>query len=338
MMSVRAHAAGRMLAVGAAGLWACAMACGPSVVDLGARGGGVDPIAGADGSAETEATGGASAAAGLGGVGGSAGSVADAAVDAASDSSVTEADAASPPDGGDGGTAPEPSLGCGAQPPASDTSITVDGATASYIVALATGYDRNRPYPLVFSFRGGGTTAEAFQRELDLPTVVGADGIVVNVDCADGASTWDLRSDAEVFEALLTQLQASYCIDQRRVFVVGHETGAIFANVIACEHSDVLRGLGSLNGVEPMRTCTGGLAVWISQGNADPTRALGRASRDFWLEQNQCDAALRTPVDLPCLEYTSCGTGYPLRYCEYDGGVDVPSFAATSVWTFLKGL
>jgi pimeloyl-ACP methyl ester carboxylesterase len=274
----------------------------------------------------------------MGPTGGSADSDADAATGLGFDASVADAGTVSPPDSGAVGTGAEPSVGCGAQPPTSDTSITVGGSSASYVVDRAVGYDPNTPYPLIFSFRGAGTTAEAFRHDLDLPTLVGADGIVVNVDCADGASTWDLRKDATVFEALLTKLEASYCIDQRRVFVVGHETGAIFANALACEYSDVLRGLGSLNGVEPMRACTGGLAVWISQGNADLTRALGRATRDFWLEQNQCNETLSTPVDPPCFEYTVCDSQYPVRYCEYDGGVDVPSFAAAALWTFLKGL
>lgn len=327
-----------MLALAAAGLWAC----GPSVVDLGARGGigGVAPIAGADAATVTGGTGGASGVAGVDAVGGSAGTDVDAASGVGGvDASMVDAATTSPPDGGVAGTGSEPSLGCGAQPPASDTSITVDGASTSYVVHLATDYDPNTRYPLVFSFRSAGTSPEAFQRELDLPAVVGADGVVVNVDCADGASTWDLRTDAMVFEALLTKLEASYCIDQRRVFVVGHETGAIFANVLACRYSDLLRGLASLNGVEPMESCTGGLAVWISQGNAGLTLPLGRATRDFWVEQNQCDEAMLGPVDpQPCVEYTGCEPQHPVRYCEYDGGVDVPSFAAGAVWTFLRSL
>jgi poly(3-hydroxybutyrate) depolymerase len=189
------------------------------------------------------------------------------------------------------------------------------------------------------SFRGANVTIAAFRRTLDLPTVVGADGIVVNMDCANGAGMWDLQRDPPVFEALLAKLEASYCIDRRRVFVVGHETGAIFANVLACMHAGVLRGLGSISGVTPQGACTGGLAVWISQGNADMTRMLGRDNRDFWIQQNQCNATMTTPVDpSPCLEYAGCEMGNPVRYCEYTGNQDVPSFAATAVWNFLKAL
>jgi predicted esterase len=324
----------------AAGLWACVTACGPTVVDLGARGGGglAEPSAGAGGLVQAGGTGGASGSAGLGS-GAGAGSVAVAMSGTGAAPSVDDAGAAPSPDGGAVATGPDRSSGCGLQPPASDTSISINGASTSYLVDLATSYDPNTPYPLVFSFRGANTTAAAFRRYLELPTVVGADGIVVNVDCANGAATWDLQRDRMVFEALLAKLEASYCIDQRRVFVVGHATGAIFASVLACRYGKVLRGLGSLNGVAPMEMCTGELAVWISQGNGDVTRMLGRDSRDFWVNHNQCDASMTAPVDpSPCLEYLGCEQAAPVRYCEYDGGIDLPPFAATGVWSFLKGL
>jgi hypothetical protein len=254
-------------------------------------------------------------------------------------SSLNDAGTGAAPDAGAPTTEQARSSGCGLQPPALDMSIAVNGASANYIVDPATGYDRNTAYPLIFSFRGANTTAAAFRRYLDLPSSVGAEGIVVNVDCANGAGTWDLQRDEAIFDALLAKLQASYCIDQRRVFVVGHETGAIFASVLACHHNGELRGLASLNGVAPIEMCTNELAVWISQGGADMTRALGRESRDFWVRQNRCDATMTAAVDpSPCVEYLGCEPSYPVRYCEYDGGVDLPSFAANGVWSFLKEL
>jgi polyhydroxybutyrate depolymerase len=326
---------------GALGLGLCA--CGPSVVDLGARGGGVaGPVTGA-----SAAVSGGGAAAGVAGTdlvdAGQAGAGA-AAVGAAGSGPVAANDAGPvvPRDAGIPGLNADPSPGCGLPPPATDTSITVGAATALYIVDTATGYDRNRPYPLIMSFRSANVTIAAFRRTLDLTTAIGADGIVVNVDCANGAGMWDLQRDPPVFDALLAKLEASYCIDRRRIFVVGHETGGIYANILACTHSDELRGLGSIAGVMPMSPCTGGLAVWISQANVDPTlRMLGRADRDFWVTQNQCNAAMSMPVDPPeggCLEYAGCAMGRPVRYCEYVGNQAVPSFAATALWGFFKGL
>lgn len=326
----------------AVGVWACATACGPSVVNLGARGDLEGPSAGASGGTEASGTSGASGVAGLGpvsGGGGVSGGLAVGMSGTGASSGMDNAGTGSPPDAGVPTTGVARSGGCGLQPPASDTSISINGATASYIVDRAPAYDLNTPYPLIFSFRGANTNAAAFRRYLDLPTAVGADGIVVNVDCANGAATWDLQRDQLVFDALLAKIEASYCVDQQRVFVVGHETGAIFASVLACRSGGTLRGLGSLNGVSPMATCNAGLAVWISQGNADMTRMLGRDSRDFWVGHNQCDLTMTAPVDpSPCIEYFGCEPANPVRYCEYDGGIDAPDFAATGVWSFFKGL
>jgi hypothetical protein len=328
----------------AAGLWAHAPACGPSVVNLGARGGGLADGAGAGAAAAVSGASGASAGDGAAPIGqagtGGARSGAAAASGAGSRPSIEDdAGVMAPPDASRPATGPEPSRGCGTQPPASDTSVTRNGSTASYIVDLASGYDRNRPYPLVISFRGANVTAAAFRSYFDLPAVVGADGIVVNMDCADGAVSWDLQRDLPLFDALLDKLESSYCIDQRRVFAVGHATGAIFANSLACMRTPVLRGLGSLSGASPIGMCAGQLAVWISQGNAEMSRTLGRADRDFWVQQNQCNANATAPVDpSPCREYADCAMGYPVRYCEYDGNLDLPSFAASGVWSFLRGL
>jgi hypothetical protein len=235
--------------LGALGLWVCATACGPPVVDLGARGGGLGvPSAGAGGLAAS----GGGGAAGSGQVGGAgAGAGAAAISGAGSEPSAAGAGGASPPDAAVADARLDPSPGCGKQPPASDTTITITGATANYIVDLATGYDRTKPYPLIMAFRNSYASVLAFSRDLDLPAVVGADGIVVYVDIANGVNAWDLQRDRQVFMELLPKLEASYCIDRRRVFVVGHETGAIFANMLACMYSGMLRGLGSLNGVEP---------------------------------------------------------------------------------------
>jgi len=328
--------------LGAVGLWVSAIACGPSVVDLGARGGGVaDSGAGAP-----AAMSGAGGASGGGAAGpsqaGAGGADAGAAPIGGDDSGLgvgNDASVVPPPDAGVPESDPEPSTGCGVQPPTSDTSITVSGWTANHIVDLPTDYDRSKPYPLVMSYRTADVSIEAFRRDLGLPAVVGADGIVVTVDWANGAATWDLQRDPPVFEPLLAKLEASYCIDRRRVFVVGHETGAIFANVIACAHAGVLRGLGSISGAEPRATCTGGLAVWISQGDADPTRMLGRDSRDFWVRQNQCDATMSDPVEpSPCIEYMGCEMGNPVRYCEYPGNQGIPSFATIAIWNFFRAL
>jgi poly(3-hydroxybutyrate) depolymerase len=222
-------------------------------------------------------------------------------------------------------------------PPAIESSITLSGVSANYLLDLPQDYDSSRPYPLIISFRGAYVTPAAFRRYLDLPAVVGTDGIVVNMDCADGAGTWDLQRDLAFFDSLLAKTEASYCIDRLRVFVVGHATGALFASSLVCLRGGLLRALGALSGAAPSGVCGEQLPVWISQGNADPNVELGRGARDYWVQQNQCNALLTAPVaPAPCVEYQGCEMDRGVRYCEYDGTLDLPGFAAAGVWAFFR--
>jgi poly(3-hydroxybutyrate) depolymerase len=177
---------------------------------------------------------------------------------------------------------------------------------------------------------------------LPLSLAVGTDAIVVNANCLGDASAWDVTRDLPLFDALLAHLESSYCIDQHRVFAVGHSAGGFFANALGCMRGNVLRGIAPLSaGPPPTGTCVGEFAVWMSQGNMDSVvlPATAHADRDFWTKRNKCDASMSTPVDpSPCVEYAKCDAGFAVRYCEYAGDLNLPSFAAEGIWEFFKAL
>jgi len=236
---------------------------------------------------------------------------------------------------------PAASAGCGLSLPSSDTSIQVNGMTANFIIDLPTGYDNRRTYPLVMVFRGANVTAAAFRNYLGLQSAVGTDAIVVTLDCLDAAPSWNVQRDVPLFDAALTHVEAAYCIDPSRIFAVGHSAGGFFVNSLGCLRGNQLRGIAPLSAGPPSGSCQGEFAVWISQGNADWASALanGQAARDFWLQRNGCDSRLAAPVDpSPCVEYGECDLGFAVRYCEYDGDLGLPSFAAAGLWTFFNGL
>jgi poly(3-hydroxybutyrate) depolymerase len=255
-------------------------------------------------------------------------------------------------DGGAGGLAaagvggnasPVPgSLGCGSNPPASDTSIQIGGVSASYIIDLPTSYDKNRPYPLVMAFRGTGVTAEEFRARLNLPQVAGSEAILVHPNCVGDAASWDVQRDLPLFDMLLAQTVARYCVDERRVFAAGQEFGGYFSSMLGCLRADKLRAIASFApGVPPTATCPGELAVWIAQGNAVTATAVAnsRSTSTFWGTHNGCDVTMSMAVDPhPCVEFASCDPGFAVRYCEYDGMTELPTFAASGLWAFFKGL
>ena len=253
---------------------------------------------------------------------------------------ATTSDAGSDGSSGSGGT-PQTTGGCGLSPPSSDTSLQVNGMTGSYLLDLPTGYDKLRSYPLVMVFRGANVTTAAFRSYLNLQPAVGADAIVVTPDCLNAAPTWDVQRDVPLFDALLTHIESTYCVDPHRIFAVGHSAGGFFVTSLACMRGNELRGIAPLSAGPPAGTCQGEFAVWISQGNADTAFGImnGRADRDFWVQRNTCDASMSTPVDpSPCVEYAACDPGFAVRYCEYAGDLGLPSFAASGLWRFFKAL
>jgi poly(3-hydroxybutyrate) depolymerase len=84
--------------------------------------------------------------------------------------------------------------------------------------------------------------------------------------------------------------------------------------------------------------CVGPVAAWITHGNQDNNVpfSYGEMSRDQWVELNQCDTATMAVTPGSCLEYQGCADGYPVQFCEHDGGHTVPSFTAEAVWTFFE--
>ena len=237
-------------------------------------------------------------------------------------------------------SAPRPSTGCGSDPLLPDASIEVDGMLASYILDLPTAYDNTRAYPLVMAFRRSDMTTDAFRESLGLPLAVGADAILVHVNCPDDASTWDVPGDLPVVDALLSKLASSYCIDQGRIFAIGLGQGALLVNAFGCSRGDTLRGLAPLSAVlAPPEVCGGQAAVWLMQGTAEPsTMTYGHDNRDFWIERNGCAASMPMAVaPSPCVAYLGCDADFPVRFCEY-AGPELPSFTASAIWDFFSEL
>jgi poly(3-hydroxybutyrate) depolymerase len=232
------------------------------------------------------------------------------------------------------------SSGCGVDPPTLDDSIQVGAMRGSYLVDLPADYDRDRALPLIMAFHDAVSSAAAFRGSLDLSSAVREGAIVVNLACLNDAVAWDVTRDLPYVDALLVKLEQNYCVNLDRVFAVGHSEGGAFANTLGCLRGDKFRGIAPLSGGPgPSASCKGEVAVWITQGNREAGGGAGRANRDFWVQRNGCEPQKPTPVEpSPCVEYNACRAGSPVRFCEYDGDLDLPDFAADGLWQFLKGL
>lgn len=244
-----------------------------------------------------------------------------------------------------------PSSGCGkaGTPPNGSQMIDVDGVQRQYIVKIPGNYDANMPYRLVFAWHGlGGTAMQIASNYYGLATRSANSAIFIagqglpGTGQQNGLATWTIANDSDaVFtRKMLEWAKATYCIDQKRVFSIGMSAGGMMSNIVGCELGDSFRAMVAMSGGGPKgyatKPCTGQLAVWISHGNMDDNVpfSYGKASRDYWTTTNHCGTETVPVMPGTCLEYQGCDAGFPVQFCEFDGGHMVPSFAGEAAWNF----
>lgn len=237
--------------------------------------------------------------------------------------------------GDDGGGDPVPSAGCGNPTPPSGAIGSGDGR---YTVSLPDGYDPDRPYRLGFAFHGYGRTSEEAQ-SVDLQGVqsqLGGDSILVYMKSVGPG--WEqagsLDPNVANFETVLDRLLAEACVDESRIFVTGHSSGAGFANILGCRYGDILQAVAPVGGsVLERQGCVGNPAAIVVHGVDDNFRNNGESSRDFWATRSECSepgmdlAALEArirdarrarsddPENIECTAYQGCLPGATVTWC-----------------------
>jgi polyhydroxybutyrate depolymerase len=255
------------------------------------------------------------------------------------------------------------SMGCGAATwPASGTfTIDVSGTQRQYIVTLPNSYAPSTPYKLVFAWHGLGGTAQQIAGQgfggfggsfayyglqaLANDTVIFVAGQGLGTQSDGGGAGWPNANGQDVAftKAMLQWMQSNYCIDSKHIFSVGMSYGGIMSDTLGCQMGDVFRAVTPMSGSGPNTffgapSCVGEVAVWMSHGEQDTTVPFeaGVASRDYWRKANHCGDQTMAVGPGTCVEYQGCDPGYPVDWCEFDGGHTIPSFAANGIWMFLS--
>lgn len=233
------------------------------------------------------------------------------------------------------------------------------GTTREYLLELPRGYDGKAPVPVMFAFHGSDTNPHEFidssgygnvsegaaGRVLIVgPRGVSRGGLIGWLDFGSPGST--NPADVDFFDALVEHVKASYCVDPKRIFSMGHSAGGFISNHLACIRSDVLRGIGPFAGGGPdtgvacgakvaafivhnpkegdATECgkmSGGTCPWVVEWNQ-----YGWPTTQYWTEHDGCDAIGEMPTaafagdsttgsPLPCKSYPGCSAGYPVTLC-----------------------
>jgi predicted esterase len=326
--------------------------------------------AGSSGSSGSTPTSGVSAAGGVGsgsvsgasgasmnGESGSNAATADGGSDTVDDAGAGLGDAAASPD------ANTMSAGCGTNPMQTTAKYVqyninvTTGLAASYVaqytarnyyVWLPTDYDPTRPYTTVFLGPGCGGNGESV---LPMQNASTSNAILVGLSPVGQCFMTSAADSPEIafFDAVLSTVESSFCVDKAHVFIAGFSSGSWLSNLIGCARAGIVRGQGNATGgLPPVPTCAGPIAAMLAHDENDPANNIsgGEAARDRILKINGCSLTETMPYDAGrpsmCVQYQGCPAAYPVVWCPTTGqghsdqvatGLSVPGF-----WNFWEAL
>ena len=245
-----------------------------------------------------------------------------------------------------------PSAGCGLAGGSGqqDLTVTIRGVQRTYTVQFPTHYDPNEPLPLIFYFHWlGGTIGDVLSVPESAIWEVGnasneaafvwPQGLVQHGSNETG---WDLAcggEDMEFFDAMLSNLADSRCIDLNRVFSAGFSFGAdMSVSLACCRDASVVRAVAPASGAFDQNdsdfVCPGlsPPSMRYSYGTADPIytpsefnevisffRAQLGCSADYDLVSvSPCSGTWTgngSTVTCSCKSYRDCSR--PLVDCEF---------------------
>jgi len=257
-----------------------------------------------------------------------------------------------------GATEPAPTDGCNATswPESGPYTIDVGGTQREYIVTLPDGYAGTQPMKLIFVYHGlTGTmeqTASGFWGYFGMQGISDGSAIFVapqGLPSEPGGDDYGWRNtdseDTAFHRAMIERFTVEYCIDAQRIFTTGMSFGGVMSNSVGCEVGDLVRAIAPIAGAGPGfgqwggPGCVGQVAALLIHGSADTTVSLdmGLESRDHWIEANGCstDSTPVAPTQY-CVSYSGCAAGYPVIWCEHEGGHTVPDFSAQTIWDFFQ--
>jgi polyhydroxybutyrate depolymerase len=252
--------------------------------------------------------------------------------------------------GGEGTGATSAGCGTPATLISGAATIDIDGTTRDYVLDIPVSYAPSSAYGLVFAFHGFSSTGAEVAEGTDIGgpyfglRALASDTMIfvapTGLDAWANASGRDLAFVQGVLEHLGTRL----CIDESRIFAVGFAAGGAMASAVGCDLASTFRAVAPISG-RLLTACDVPpevpVALWTTHGEADDIIPPedGEEVVDLFHTGNHCGpTSAAVQPSPPCLAYDGCDAGYPVHYCWWEGGHEVPPFAGQAIWDFFAPL
>jgi polyhydroxybutyrate depolymerase len=246
-------------------------------------------------------------------------------------------------------------------------TLQVGGESREYILHVPNAYDGTSPVPLVVDFHPLGGSGSSERTGSPYSAQTDAEGVIMAFPTGKSGPSggaWNVGpccvanvDDVEFARALVADVEASACIDPKRVYAVGFSMGGGMSHYLACQAADLFAAVApaafdlleeniedcvparpisviSFRGTsDPIVSYAGGYSAVVS---GMPITFLGaEATFEKWAELNQCSGAASEEDGQGCKTYSECAEGTEVTLCTKQGGGHDPGNASVG-WPALK--
>nr|BFE74066.1 hypothetical protein GCM10020092_073670 [Actinoplanes digitatis] len=253
--------------------------------------------------------------------------------------------------------------GCGRAPTLTSGTRTISsgGQNRTYILRVPDGYDRDRPYKLIFAFHwlNGSAANVASGGYYGLQQLSNNSAILVAPQGIDNGWANTGGRDLTLVDNLTALIEGDLCVDTSQLFALGWSYGGSMSYAVACARPAVFRAVAVLSGAN-LSGCSPGtqpVAYLGIHGTHDSVLniSMGRSIRDTFVRNNGCTTQnppepAQGSLTHIVTAYAGCRAGYPVAWAAFDGDhtpepVDgststsgARTWTGTEIWKFFSQL